>query len=330
MKKIVGALLAPLLLSGCFLAPGKFASALDLRRDGTFSFSYLGEVVFQSPEDMVPGRGDSEFGETWSDDQAYCTEEKANKPDAKPTAPAKTVETTKATEAKPATTADATDKKAAGKAVAEVEDDSELFGKSRPCTPKEIAQQKAEWESNRAAAKVRRAEEAKAFGTIFGFTPGDDAANRRFAALLAKYDGYRSVTYKGAGVFQIDYQKTGRLDHDFLFPLLPASDIVFPFVTVKRQTDGAVRVSAPSLIGGGMKAFAARMQGLTQMGGGKLSAPDKAPPSRADGKFTVTTDGEVLTNNTEDGPTRVAAGRQLVWTIGPDSDKVPEALIGTR
>jgi hypothetical protein len=40
---IVLALLS-LLLASCLLAPGKFTSALELRKDGRFSFSYTGEI----------------------------------------------------------------------------------------------------------------------------------------------------------------------------------------------------------------------------------------------------------------------------------------------
>lgn len=36
--------LATLLLSACLLAPGRFTSTLDLSRDGTFAFSYRGEI----------------------------------------------------------------------------------------------------------------------------------------------------------------------------------------------------------------------------------------------------------------------------------------------
>lgn len=36
--------LLSLLLSACLLAPGRFTSTLDLRRDGTFAFSYRGEI----------------------------------------------------------------------------------------------------------------------------------------------------------------------------------------------------------------------------------------------------------------------------------------------
>ena len=36
--------LACVLLSGCFLQPGKFESALDLRKDGAFTFTYKGQI----------------------------------------------------------------------------------------------------------------------------------------------------------------------------------------------------------------------------------------------------------------------------------------------
>jgi hypothetical protein len=38
------AALACMLLAACLLAPGKFASELDLRKDGRFTFSYTGEI----------------------------------------------------------------------------------------------------------------------------------------------------------------------------------------------------------------------------------------------------------------------------------------------
>ena len=54
------------------------------------------------------------------------------------------------------------------------------------------------------------------------------------------------------------------------------------------------------------------------------------PVSHAQGRFTLVTDGEILTNNSEDGPTPNAAGRQLRWDVGSTSAKIPEALIRLR
>src|SRR3989337_3664090 len=38
------ATMAALALAACIVSPGKFEATLDLRRDGTFSFSYSGEI----------------------------------------------------------------------------------------------------------------------------------------------------------------------------------------------------------------------------------------------------------------------------------------------
>ena len=42
------ALAAPLLLTGCLWGPGKFASDLTLKKDGSFVLNYRGEIVMQT------------------------------------------------------------------------------------------------------------------------------------------------------------------------------------------------------------------------------------------------------------------------------------------
>lgn len=54
-----------LLLSGCFFMPGQFESQLDLRKDGTFTFRYAGELVFAKTEQ--PAGNDQ-----WSPSMARC------------------------------------------------------------------------------------------------------------------------------------------------------------------------------------------------------------------------------------------------------------------
>jgi hypothetical protein len=45
IRALILLLLAPLVLSGCFLTPGKFVSTLDIRADRGFTFTYQGEVI---------------------------------------------------------------------------------------------------------------------------------------------------------------------------------------------------------------------------------------------------------------------------------------------
>ena len=47
------AISAALLLTGCLWGPGKFASDLTVRKDGSFVLDYKGEVVLQLPPDAT-------------------------------------------------------------------------------------------------------------------------------------------------------------------------------------------------------------------------------------------------------------------------------------
>jgi hypothetical protein len=155
---------------------------------------------------------------------------------------------------------------------------------------------------------------------MFGLPGLDEASNRAFAAKLTKYAGWRSVTYRGKGVFDVDYHFEGRATQDFLFPALPDNDLLIPFVAIRRRADGAVLVTAPAFTGGsGPLAARAGAAAADGMKGG--------PVSRAQGRFIVITDGEILTNNSEDGATAHPIGRAVHWDVSPASSKVPETLI---
>ena len=272
--RLLLALAAPLLLTGCLWGPGKFASDLTLKKDGSFVLDYRGEIVLQLPPDAQ--------GEPWKDEMARCYVE----PEA--TKVPKSIIVT----------------------------ETEQGPKQRPCTKAEIAAQKAA-HAERAAAKRKETEEmAKAFGL-----PGlDDESNRAFAAKLMKYEGWRSVRYRGNGVFDVDYHFEGHATQDFLFPALPDNDVVIPFIAIRRRRDGAVLVTAPAMTGGAGP-IAARA------GAAAASATKGGPVSKAQGRLTVATDGEILTNNSEDGAAPHAIGRAVRWDIGPTSTKVPETLI---
>lgn len=246
------ALAAPLLLTGCLWGPGKFASDLTLKKDGSFALDYRGEIVLQLPPDQN--------AEPWTDAKAKCSEE----------------------------------------------------GKERPCTTAEIADQKSAYDNKR--------KENEGMAKAFGLPGLDDESNRAFAAKLMKYAGWRSVTYRGKGVFDVDYHFEGRATQDFLFPALPDNDLIIPFIAIRRRADGSVLVTAPAMTGGaGPIAARAGAAAAGQMKDG--------PVSRAEGRFTVITDGEVLTNNSEDGAAPHPLGHQVHWDVGPGSSKIPETLI---
>ena len=278
--KLVVAAVAPLLLGGCLWGPGKFTSDLALRKGGTFVLDYRGEIVLQLPDDKAPSA-------PWTNDKARCFESGVVKVDG-------------VTVRAPV--------------VAPMGKPSE--DRSRPCTAAELAESKLEYE-RKAEAKRKESEE---MSKMFGLPGADDESNRRFAATMMKYQGWRSVRYAGKGVFEVDYHFEGRVGQDFAFPIMPDSDFIIPFVTIRRRNDGSVMVTAPSFTGAtGPFGARAKMMGLPDKGDG--------PRSRAEGRFTITTDGEILTNNSEDGPTAHATGRQVRWDVGTGSTKIPEMLV---
>ena len=68
-KKMLVAAAAPLLLTACLWSPGTFTSELTLRKNGTYSLVYRGEILFQPPDgDMTSKR------RAWSDSMAFCFE----------------------------------------------------------------------------------------------------------------------------------------------------------------------------------------------------------------------------------------------------------------
>ena len=74
------ALAAPLLLTACLLTPGQFTSTLDIGRDRSFTFTYVGEVVVNDP-------GSSLAAVSPTDDEGEDRDEDADEeePEARPT-----------------------------------------------------------------------------------------------------------------------------------------------------------------------------------------------------------------------------------------------------
>ena len=279
--KMLAVAVAPLMLSGCLWGPGKFESNLALNKAGNFVLDYKGEIVLQMPDDKA------QPAEPWSDKMLKCYKDGH-------------IETTTMVEA-----------------LSDGEDDED----SRSCTAAELAKAKKNYAKEAAEQAAKKQQESEQMAKLFGLPGSDEASNRRFAANLMKYQGWRAVTYVGKGVFNVDYHVEGRLTQDYAFPLMPDTDLVIPFITLRRRTDGSVMVTAPGLTGGsGPFGARAKMLGLPDKG-------NDGPASRAEGRFTVTTDGEILTNNSEDGPTATTAGRQVHWDVGPGSAKIPEMLV---
>jgi hypothetical protein len=190
----------------------------------------------------------------------------------------------------------------------------------RPCTAAEVAKAKTDYVTQAAERAKTKREEAEQMAKMFGLPGFDEESNRAFAAKLSKYAGYRSVQYRGRGVFEVDYHLEGRATQDFAFPMLPDNDFVIPFVAIRRRADGSVLVTAPAFTGGSGPLGA-------RAGAAAASEMKNGPVSRAQGRFTVITDGEILTNNSEEGAAPNPLGRQVQWDVGSTSSKIPETLV---
>lgn len=262
-----------LALSACLLTPGRFTSALDLRRDGRFTFTYAGEIHMLALSKLA---------------------QMGNK--------ARTFEP------EPCFT-DTMDKRA--------------------CTTAEIAEQKKRFDERakeRAAEERRQADQAKS--VLGGIDPSDPRAAEELATRLRRQAGWKSVVYKGDGLFVVDYALSGRLDHDFVFPTMERMAMVSAFVQVSRHQDGTLRIDAPGFgaASGAGNPFLAMMSGLAAANAGGEAKQEAPVPPVFEGTFTLTTDATVLANNTDEGPQPDPAGQKLTWAVNVRNAQ-PTALI---
>lgn len=270
-----------LLLAGCMLLPGKFTSDLSLRKDGTFSFAYKGEIYLLALSKMAASeRNMSQTDNVF--EPATCYDEQSSE--------------------------------------------------ERECSSNEIADQKAAWEEDLAATKARSAEKKKSEDAMMksmlgGIDPSDPRAAQEFAERLRRQHGWKSVIDKGDGRFEVEYAVSGKLDYDFNFPMIEKVPVVTPFVTLIRRSDGTVRVEAPAF---SSSATSSPLLGMAA-GMGK-STDDKAGAETMptlDGVLTLVTDGEILANNTDEGPAPAPVGKKLVWKVNARTAAAPTALIRT-
>lgn len=270
MRARFAAALLCLLVAGCFLLPGKFSSELTVRRDGTFAFSYQGDIHVLALSKLAQ----DEIGD--------------NAP-FKPLTPCK---------------------------------DEGSIGEA--CSDESVDAQRESWEASQEAAKAKKKQDAEmARQMLGGIDPADPRAAEELAERMRKQAGWKSVQYVGDGKYVVDFAIAGRLDHDFSFPSLERVPMITPFVAIYRRTDGTVRIDAPAFSAGANGGpMAGVMQGL---GSDKTPSPNMPV---LDGSFAIVTDGEILANNTDDGPQTGATGtKRLAWKVTPRTASAPTALI---
>lgn len=181
-------------------------------------------------------------------------------------------------------------------------DPSEGMSSDEPLKPDATPEEKAD-----AAAKAKeKAAKAKE----------REQKNRAMAAALSKEYGYRSVLYRGNGVFDVDYAVKGMLTTNFTFPFNSDAEVMIPFVAIEARKDGTVRIRAPGF---------GKAPG---QGGPTAAMPMMNDPSdKAEGVFTLNTDAEIVAQNQEDGAKTVGSRKVISWAVGTIKKDAPTAVL---
>ncbi len=267
LKRLLFVIAAPLLLTGCLLQPGKFVSELTLLRDGTFAFSYRGEIQAVGMSSLMK------------------TAAAASEADFIP----------------------------------ECFDDE---GEARDCSPQEAAEQE----------EADKRENEQMLQMFSALTPGMDASDpetiERFLAQLRRMKGWNAVEHVGNGIFEVDVAIDGQADRNFVFPVVEDTPMLTPFVVMTVRREGKVRVQASGFRTDPNSGNMGAMGALAALGDESREKGEELPRMvTLDGTFTVRTDGEILTNNTEEGPATEGGRRVLTWRILPATTEAPETLI---
>jgi hypothetical protein len=274
-----GALAAALCLSlsACILSPGAFESTLNLRRDGTFTFTYAGEIhllALSKLADMSNGADvDDDFVPT------TCWDEDFN---------------------------------------------------DRECTDDEIAEQRETWEAEADERKARADREAESMRQFLGgIDPADPEAAEELAARLRRQEGWTHVDYRGDGLFDVAFSLNSTIGHDFVFPTIERFPMINSFVLANLRQGRTVRVEAPGFaVQGGGNPFQGMFAGLAAAGAASSENSQTMPAlPEMEGTFRIVTDGQILANNTDEGPQAATGGQVLEWRVNRRTEAVPMALI---
>ncbi|MCP5384756.1 MAG: hypothetical protein H6913_09130 [Altererythrobacter sp.] len=325
-------------LTGCFLAPGKFDAAMDLRSDGTFSYRYDGQIQFVGLKQLaeMKNRSSPGFDELQIDRPCYDWVDNDDN--------AETIRDVPTIKRMPAPQA----VQPVGFAPVETEAVVEVprvpppmvvarpgtKRVERPCTETEITERKERAEAARKRRVEREERDLRQMKAVFGgVDPSDPDAGRQIAERLSKQAGWKSVVYREDGLFEVSFEIESRIDHDFAFPTMEGFTSVSPFITAYRRNGDTVRIEAPGFASASADQSGPNLPYFLLVAGafgGKNDLEGLTETLPIEGTFTLTTDGEVLANNTDEGFTAFEGGKRMVWKVDRISGQAPLALIRLR
>lgn len=194
----------------------------------------------------------------------------------------------------------------------------------RECTEEEIAEQRATWNVDAEQRRARAEQDAAAMRQMLGgIDPADPKAAEELAARLRRQEGWKRVDYRGDGLFEVEFSLSGTLGHDFVFPTFERFPLTNTFVVANVRQGRSVRIEAPAFTAqGAANPFQAMVAGMA-------TAPDATtlPIPDMEGTFRVVTEGQILANNTDEGPRSSPDGQVLEWKVNQRTETAPMALI---
>ncbi|MXP24608.1 hypothetical protein GRI39_00910 [Altererythrobacter indicus] len=199
----------------------------------------------------------------------------------------------------------------------------------RDCTQEEIETQREEWETFNSSRKNEAQKNAGIMQSMMGgIDPSDPDVGEEIAAKLRRQKGWKNVEYAGKGLFNVEFEITSKLTHDFIFPTIEDMPMVEKFVMLTRRADNSVRITAPGFSAqdnsnpSGMGALLAAA--------GESKNADTSELPKLEGTFRIITNGTILANNTDEGPRASSNGKVLEWVINSRTKVAPTALIALQ
>ena len=163
-----------------------------------------------------------------------------------------------------------------------------------------------------------------------GIDPSDPQAAEELAERLRRQEGWKRVEYKGDGLFEVEFSLTSKMGHDFIFPTLERFPMTNNFVVANLRQANIVRIEAPGFgAQGSSNPFSGMTTGMSAIYAAASAESGQAMPDlpEMDGTFRIVTDGQILANNTDEGPTAGPSGQVLEWKVNARTPAAPMALI---
>ena len=114
-----------------------------------------------------------------------------------------------------------------------------------------------------------------------------------------------------------------------MFPMMEDFPTTNPFVQLFLRGGNQVRVNAtgfvPVSVSNPIMPYMMAAPGFGGSGDSELESFKDIPA--VEGTFSIVTTGDILANNTDEGPSRASGRNRLTWTIDASSKAPPTALI---